>query len=207
MRQINWRIRQEVIQLFFLGHAYDEIADQLGVAKGSVVNIVREYRDGTLQLPSDLLDFVDELRQVAVDLRSHTTSVKRMKTCLELQDKLETVGLSEDEVGRWLSVCQRFASPDVSAEQFAQAALELARLTSGFGMGYVRVVEDCEAKMRMLRELNEELETKRAGLLDCESELRKARADLREATQQLERQAHVPERRIIAHTISHVCQS
>lgn len=171
MRQLDSRTRNEVLRLFFFGYTYDEITDRLGIAKGSVVNIIREFRDGTLELPSDLVDYTDELRRVAVDLKSCSMSVTGMRGCLELQARLASMGVSEHEVERWLDVCQRIAYPDTSTEQFVRAALELARQSTGHGMGYARVVEEYEAKTRQLSELEEELDGKRLVLLsvrlDC----------------------------------------
>ena len=51
MKHLTMSIKMKVVKLFLTGLSYDEIAQQAGVAKGSVVNIVDEFRDGKLSLP------------------------------------------------------------------------------------------------------------------------------------------------------------
>ena len=45
MKEINLSKKLKVLKMFFGGWTYDEIVLQLGIAKGSVVNIIDEYRD------------------------------------------------------------------------------------------------------------------------------------------------------------------
>ena len=43
MREINEYKKRKVIKLFLTGVSYDEITKELGIAKGSVVNIVNDF--------------------------------------------------------------------------------------------------------------------------------------------------------------------
>jgi len=151
------------------------------------VNIIREFRDGTLQLSSDLVDYADGLRRVAVDLKSRSTNATGTRACLERHARLVRGGVSEHEVEGWLDVCQRLAYADEPTEQFVQAALEFARLSTEDGVGYAQVIEDYRAKTQISSELDDELERKRAGLLECESRLREMHTDLRAVTRHLPR--------------------
>ena len=74
MRELNRDIKLQVIRLFLRGWTLDEIAQQLGIAKGSVVNVVNDYREGHLSVPADVIEYVDSLRRTAVDLRKYKSS-------------------------------------------------------------------------------------------------------------------------------------
>jgi len=89
MREISTQKRIKVIKLFLTGLSYDEIARQVGIAKGSVVHIINEFREGYLSVPPDMTEYVDALRQVAVDLRKNNTSITQVKSCLRLDAKLK----------------------------------------------------------------------------------------------------------------------
>jgi len=51
MREISLNTKYRVIELFLTGYILDEIAAQLDISKGSVVNIVSDFREGKLELP------------------------------------------------------------------------------------------------------------------------------------------------------------
>lgn len=55
MKKLDTIKRDEIIRLFFYGNTYDEIVDRTGVGKGSVTNIIEEFRNGTLGLPMDII--------------------------------------------------------------------------------------------------------------------------------------------------------
>ena len=48
MKELSINLKMKVIKLFLNGHTYEEIAEQVGIAKGSVVNIINEFRDELL---------------------------------------------------------------------------------------------------------------------------------------------------------------
>ncbi len=158
MRKISLNKRNEVIRLFFHGHPYDEIVERLGIAKGSVVNIIEEFRDGTLPLPPDLTSYVDELRKLAVDLKKHQVKVTELKSYLKLRTKLQEMNISEPQIEQWLDMCRYIAQPTVASEQFVQSALELARFTSENHLGYEDLVREYESKLKHLNEVKDEIE-------------------------------------------------
>ncbi len=79
MRGISEYTKRKVIKLFLTGVSYDEISHELGIAKGSVVNIVNDFREGRLILPPESAEYIDALRKVAVDLRKSNTNVNRVR--------------------------------------------------------------------------------------------------------------------------------
>jgi len=158
MREISTQKRIKVIKLFLTGLSYDEIARQVGIAKGSVVHIINEFREGYLPVPPDMTEYVDALRQVAVDLRKNNTSIAQVKSCLRLDAKLTEMGVSNEEAEQCLDICQDIASPTASTGQFVKAALELARLASESGLSYGDLIADYNAKLNRSKELDKEIE-------------------------------------------------
>ncbi len=97
MRKLSQNIREQTVRLFLQGVTYDDISWKLRTAKGSVVNIIDEFRNGKLSLPDDITDLVDELRHVVVDLKKHEVTVGQMRAFLRFHNRLKDLG--EDDEG------------------------------------------------------------------------------------------------------------
>ena len=158
MREIRLDKRNEVIRLFFQGYTYDEIIERLDIAKGSVVNIIDEFRDGTLSVPPGLTSHIDELRKLTVDLRKYHLKVAKVESHMRLHARLEEMKINEADIEEWLDMCKYIAQPTVSGEQFVQAALELARLTRSRNGSHEEVIRELESKSKRLDEINDEIE-------------------------------------------------
>jgi len=164
MREISVTKKMKVIKLFFSGLSYDDIAQQAGVAKGSVVYIISEFREGGLPVPPDMTEYIDTLRQLAVDLGKNNTSVAQVQSCLKLDAKLREMGVNCEQAEPWLDICRDIASPTVSSGQFVAAALELAKLEALNGLAYGGVIADYDAKLKRSSELDREIEQKKERL-------------------------------------------
>jgi len=183
MNEISTHKRIRVIKLFLTGLSYDEIAQQAGIAKGSVVNIINEFREGFLPVPPDMTEYIDTLRQVAVDLRKSNTSIAQVKSCLRLNAKLKEIGVSNEDAEQWLDICDDIASPTVSTGQFVSAALELAQLSSDSGLSYGDVIADYNTKLNSSKELDKEVEQRNGQL----NEIRlKNKEEREQATKELD---------------------
>jgi uncharacterized membrane protein len=104
MRELSQNIRQQAIKLFLQGLTYDDISWKLRIAKGSVVNIIDEFRDGKLSLPDNITDYVDELRRVAVDLKKHEVTVGQMRSFLSIHKRLKELGENDEAIEEILDV-------------------------------------------------------------------------------------------------------
>lgn len=155
MKEISLIKKQKVIKLLFSGLSYDEIAQEAGVAKGSVVNIIDEFKEGTLPIPLTITGYIDELRHVAVDMKNHNITISHLKSYIKLHTKLKEMGVSVEQADEWLDICQDIACSSVSSNQFVKAALELAQVTSGSGLSYTNVVADYNAKLSASKQLEE----------------------------------------------------
>ena len=172
MKQISVSKKLKVVKLFFSGLSYDEIAQQTGVAKGSVVNIIDDFRYGILQAPPDMAEYIDELRHIAVDLRKHETTIAQLESYLKLHVKLKEMGVSDDQMEQWLDICQGIASPTVYNSQFVAVALELAEVTSGSGPGYKSAIQDYNEKLKLGEILDAENQQKKKEIAKHEQELK-----------------------------------
>jgi len=183
MKEISTHKRIRVIKLFLTGLSYDEIARQVGIAKGSVVYIINEFREGYLPVPPDMTEHIDALRQVAVDLRKNNTSIAQVKSCLKLDAKLKEMGMIKEEAEQWLDICQNIASPTASTGQFVKAGLELARLASESGLSYGDLIADYNAKLNRSIELDRQIEQKNEKLNEIKA---KHKEEKERATRELD---------------------
>jgi len=167
MREISLTSKYKVVKLFLTGLSYDEIAHQVGIAKGSVVNIISEFREGYLQVPPDTTEYVDALRRVAVDLRKNNTSIAQVQSCFKLDLKLREMGVSSEKAEHWLDICHNIASPTVSTDRFVSASLELSQVASESGLSYEDVLNDYNAKLSRSRELSKEIEREERKLTEA----------------------------------------
>ena len=153
MKDIKISIKLKAVKLFLDAYTFDEIAKQLGIAKGSVVNIVDEFRNGLLPLPFGMAEYVDELRHLVVDLKKHQTTVAAVVPYLKLYTRMKEMGVGNEQVEQWLDICENIASTTVANNQFVQSALELAEVTAVNGMSYQSVVEDYDCKLESSKKL------------------------------------------------------
>ncbi len=98
MRVLSQKIREKTVRLFLEGETYDDIAWKLKIAKGSVVNIINEFREGDLSLPGDMTDYVNELRHLVVDLKKHEITVGQMRAFLRFHNRLRDLGVDDEEI-------------------------------------------------------------------------------------------------------------
>ncbi len=106
MRELSQNIREQTVKLFLQGVTYDDISWKLKIAKGSVVNIINEFREGDLPLSGDMTDYVDELRHVVVDLKKHEVTAGQMRAFLRFHNRLKDLGEDDEGIEETLDVLQ-----------------------------------------------------------------------------------------------------
>lgn len=172
MREISVNTKHRVVKLFLSGSSYDDIALKLGIAKGSVVNIITEFREGHLQVPRDMTEYVDALRKVAVDLRKADMSIAQAKSYCRLDLKLREMGASNENAERWLDICRDIASSSVSTDQFVRASLRLSQAVSESGLTYDDLLDDYAVKLAKSKELSREIEQQEQRLSEAKGSYR-----------------------------------
>lgn len=158
MRTLTIEVKLRVVTLFLSGLPYDEIVEQVGISKGSVVGIVDDFREGRLPWPSGKTEFIDEVRRLVVDLRRKNTSVSQLRSCMKIHDRLEEMQVGTKQMEGWLDLFQQLALSHASDGQFVEIVSELVRLSSDTGLGYTELVEDHERKVDQSRHLQEDIE-------------------------------------------------
>ncbi len=190
MRSINVQMKQRVIRLFLLGSSYDEIVIETGVSKGTVVNIIEDFRKGKMRLPCSMSEYVDFLRKTAVDLKKNQLNLSKLDVYIRIHNKIKQMGVNESEVEEWLSVSQSISETGVSNSSFVNCALELARLESREKVKYEESIEKYKAKLESLGSLNKEVEKANSELHRLKGETKKSEGVLRsvkERTEELRR--------------------
>lgn len=178
MKRIDQVKRDEVIRLFFYGYSYDEIMGRLDIGKGSVVNIIEEFRDGTLPVPPDLMTYIDELRYIAVDLKRLHTSPKEMGSNFRIHSKLLEMKVSDRDIESCLDICQSIANPDTTREQLVGTALEVARITKEKGISYNELLQDYDLKLKQLQDIEDKKEEIKLILQLKEEELGELQSEI-----------------------------
>jgi hypothetical protein len=164
MREISIELKLRVVKLFLTGLPYDEIVTQLSISKGSVVNIIDDFRDGMLLIPPGMTEYVDELRRIAVDLKKHNTNIPQLQSYLRLHTKLREMGVDGDKTSEWLDITQELACRSESSKSFVDSALELKRLTSQTGLTYESLVRSFNLKLEELGNIERHIEAKHEEL-------------------------------------------
>jgi transposase len=178
MKEISVNQKVKVIKLFLCGLSYDEISQQVGIAKGSVVNIVNEFREGLISLPPGVSEYVDELRKLVVDMKKHDTTVSQLKGYVKLHEKLKEMGVGIEYANMWLDACQDIATSSVTNNQFVKSALELAQLTFSNGKSATDVIADYNEKLEASLKLGKDIAHKKEKLGELEEEKKQDTATL-----------------------------
>lgn len=182
MKELSIYQKGKVIKLFLKGETYDEIAKQVGIAKGSVVNVVDDFREGYLSLPPGMIGYVDELRKLVVDMKKHDTSVAQLKGYCKLHAKLKEMGVGDEQAGTWLEICEEIATESVSNQQFVEVALELAHLASENGLSYTDAIANYNSKLDASTQLDKQIERKEEKLEQLKSQYKEEK---KQATEML----------------------
>ena len=183
MKEIDMNKKLKVIELFLAGATYDEITLQVGVSKGSVVNIIDEFRDGELPLPPGMTKYVDELRYVAVELKKRNTTVNQLKSYSKLHSKLKDMGVGDEQVETWLDICQCIATPAVPNKEFVAAAIQLGELKKNTGYDYQTLIQGYKAKLEAVKIFDGQIEQRKGELAKIEQ---KTKEQQEQATKELQ---------------------
>lgn len=155
MKKLSDVKKLKVINTFLAGYSYDEIAAKSSIAKGSVVNIINAFRSG--ELPIIPNEYIDALRELAVDIRKQQVSVKQLKMYTKINGKLAEIGVGVEEVEQWLDIAADVAAGSAHAQQFVPAALDLAELEASTGKDPRSLTTELKAKSEDLKTLQAEI--------------------------------------------------
>jgi len=178
MRELNMQKKVRAIKLFLNGLTYDEVVQQVGISKGSVVSIVNDFREGKLPIPPGTIEYIDALRQVAVDLRKNDTSVTKTKAYLRIHAKLQEMDVDIEQTEQLLEICQGIASSSVANNDFVNAALELAQSVTETGLNYAELLADYQTRLSKLESTEKEIQQKQGELNKITRQKERANVEL-----------------------------
>ena len=105
MKELSEKKKLEILKLFLEGYSYDDIAGQSEVAKGSVVNVVTDFKNGLFPVLSSVTDLADALRELSVELRRKGVGVSEALLGTAFFFRLSEMGVTRQIValGRTVS--------------------------------------------------------------------------------------------------------
>ena len=142
-RELPAKKKLEIIRGYFRGEPYDEIASRLSVAKGSVVNVIKDLLSGRFPQVARAEE-VPVLREASLRLRKLGLDPLKAVVGLDFFGRLSELGLEPKDLDAWATMCGELSPDEVQREEFVQAALRLHRLKRELGRDYHEIVDEAE---------------------------------------------------------------
>lgn len=181
MKELTHKKKLEILRFFLEGYSYDDISTKNDVAKGSVVNVVNDFRAGHFLAFADVAEQVDALRELSVELRKRGAGVSEALLGTTFFFRLNEVGVTPDKLWLWVEMCREMSSAEAPLQEFTAAALELFRLSQETGESYDSLV----AKWSELHAESESLAQEVEDLRSAKKEVERTQATLAEDIQRL----------------------
>ncbi|MFC1909962.1 hypothetical protein ACFLXC_01555 [Chloroflexota bacterium] len=193
MRQLEFKAKMNVLDLYLQGLSADGVVEKSGVSKGAVVAIIKDAREGKYpQL--ELKGRVNELHQLAVRLRKENLDITQAGLGFSFLHRIAGIGIEPEQMEEWLRFCEELSpSPP---EGFIPASMSLLRIEKETGLSYTELatqvneliekrqklidgIGDLETKETRYGELKAELEAseRKAGQLKLEKDRLAAAVD------------------------------
>jgi chromosome segregation ATPase len=169
MREVAREKRQEVVQHYLLGSSYEEIVKETGVSHGTMANIIREVENGQLSIAGSTSDRINDLRQLALDLRKKNLEPSQALLVLALFERLRTLGISPDLIDKCADLIGTFAPADFPVKDFFGAAFRLRELEQSENKPFDDLTEEYNRMKEAVPNLRKEVE----ALRDSKSQLSK----------------------------------
>jgi hypothetical protein len=151
MKEISSYKKLKVIKLFFAGHTYDEIVAEVVISKGSIFNVISEFKNGELQIAPN--EYIDALRELAVD---HYT-IKKLQMYVKIDLKVSEMGVDAYQVEDWLDIAHDIATEPDEMKPFVSAALELKNMEIEPGLDCPSLVHEYKNTLKNMNNPKEEV--------------------------------------------------
>ena len=131
-------------QYYLLGCTYAEIEQYSGISHGSIVNIVREFESGKLDIPGTPFDQVNDLHKLSSDLKKKEISTSQALLGLSFFERIHGLGILPDHLAQWAELMKKLTTEGFPAEDFLNSALRLHQLEESGNKTYEVLIEEYE---------------------------------------------------------------
>ncbi len=188
MAEVTVKKQTKIVELYFGGQSYNDIAQRVGVGKGSVVKVIDDLRHGKYPELSGVAGDLESLRETAVRLNKEGMTPERAATGLAILDGVISSGVSPEEMPKALALLKAMSPAEVDQRQFVQAALYLWNMKEETGKD--------PSELRTWVEGLEERRQQAESLASSVEGLAKQRGDLEQEKSRLERDLAVQKGRL-----------
>ena len=144
MKEISRSKKVEVAQYYLLGCTYAEIEQYSGISHGSIVNIVREFESGKLDIPGTPFDQVNDLHQLSSDLKKKEFSTSQALLGLSFFERIHGLGILPEHLAQWAELMKKLTTEGFPVEDFLNSALRLHQLEESGNKTYEVLIEEYE---------------------------------------------------------------
>lgn len=142
MREIPRTKRIEVASFYLLGNTYREIEAKTGLSHGSIANIVAEMENGELTITGTPADQIDDLRQLALDLKGQRLTPTEARLGVTFFQRMESLGVTAETFESWGKLVKEWCPADFPAGGFFAAAARLHTLETETGKPFETLAEE-----------------------------------------------------------------
>jgi hypothetical protein len=121
---ISQDIRYGIIRHWLMGESRDQIASQLGISKGTVSNVVNEWRN-------NLGSYIaDDLRELSLSLKKAQLSPLECASGLRIENMMHKFGIDEDQIEYFMSeIYRKCQMLEISPKQIGEYMIETINLS------------------------------------------------------------------------------
>ncbi len=184
MKELNEKKKLEIVRLYLEGYSYDQISTEAAVGKGTVVNVVNDFRAGRFPAFTEVADLVDALRDLSVELRKKGGGVSQALLGIAFFSRLNEMGVTPDKLWLWVEMCREMSPAGEPSQEFTAAALELFRLVQETGESYESVAARWSALRAESKSLGQEVEHLRSEKKELEKTQAALTADCQRLTEE-----------------------
>ena len=179
----------QIIQSYLAALSYDVIAAQCEVSKGTVANIVSDFRAGQFPETAGVTDQIDLLRGLSQNLKRQGLTLGECSVGLLVLHRIRECGLEPADMERWPRILKSITDEN-EIEKFIRLVYSLEEAQQRTGLdpeALLDKVRDMEQKAAELEPLAQQVEDDRKEI----SGLARQREELTRETSNLENKYHL----------------
>ncbi|MDD5511185.1 MAG: hypothetical protein PHI12_10300 [Dehalococcoidales bacterium] len=142
MRELPRTKRLEASSLYLIGETYREIEDKTGLSHGTVANVVAELRSGQLTIAGTPADQIEDLRQLALDLKGKRLTPAEARLGVTFYQRMKGLGITPETIETWTKLVKEVSSPDFPAGDFFETAARLHTLETDTGKPFQTLIKE-----------------------------------------------------------------